>query len=139
MKEFILDGIEEIRDITSELHAKYLEYISGEDPICERFYVFRAAPEDWKEHGGYLRTGDGIPGWDHRNMDWERYRNIDWEWIIENMAESSGSGVDWDSIPDDLQDKDWLYSALQRFPDSFFAQGVDAVLQKNLGSYKYDW
>lgn len=105
-KEVIMEGINEVLEIRHQMHRTYLKYIQSDAPIHERFEVFQTAPEDWKGHGDYIGAGDDIPGWNHRDMHWERYRNIYWEWIIEHMAESSRSGINWDSIPDDLLDED---------------------------------
>jgi hypothetical protein len=121
--------IQEIRDYkNNSLKQRFVEYIKDVSiPLESRWEAFLEAPMDWKEQQSYVVNFQIERKLKSREISWyddfyiEKNETVVMENIIERIEEDL----------DSFSENGWNLELIQEFKEE--------ILQKNIGSFDWDW
>lgn len=123
----IVEKLEAYKLKGNPLKAEYVEYIKDKTiPLDDRWEAFRAAPSEFKEHSSWVEHFDAERLLPAREIAWydfgyERHQTV---YMYDFVC---------DTLDDMLDDFD--EDEKKKIVDAF----KEAVLQRNLESFDYDW
>lgn len=121
--------LQEILDYKNcSIKHRFIEYIQDKTiPMLTRWEVFLEAPNDWKNHESYIKRFQIERKLKGKEISWyddfyiEKHETVHMENVIERLEEDL----------EDFEKKGWNKDLI--------AELKEEILQKNLGSFNYDW
>ena len=125
MRDHILYKLQDLKSHMKSLNSEYLAYIFDKDYSIEsRWDVYLAAPHEMKKHKSYIEHFKSLPD-DFIGYDMpyyvEKYQTVNIIRLIERVLEYNDN---FDENQGKLINIDML---------------KDEILQKNIGSFEFDW
>lgn len=126
----LLDEIEAFKQNVNPLIPRYKAYIADKTiPLEDRMAVFRAAPYEWKDHQSWIVHFDSEKLLEGGEIFWyddfyvERHETVDvYDFIVARLD-------DW------LTENDYEPEDIAKIMTAF----KEEMLEKNLGSFVFDW
>jgi len=129
MKNELLNKIEAYKKKENPLKAEYIAFIKDKTfPLADRWEVYKAAPEEFQDHQSWIVHFEAEKLLPSGRISWYD------DFYVEKYSEVCVSDLIDEQMAEKVEDDEgvvWTPEILDAFREE--------VLQKNLGSFTFDW